>query len=307
MTHPTVYKYRSPIKLQRLRMTLLALPFVVYVFLFRYVPLMGWALALFNYKPGLPFDRIPFVGLKYFSLIFMYWDDVLNALTNTFAMSILSLLVMPAPIIFAILLGELRSGSLKRLVQSTVTLPHFVSWVIVYALAFNIFSSEGLLNRILLDLKLSGPTRFLANANTAWLFMTSLGLWKGLGWNSIVYLAAISGIDTTLYEAARVDGAGRFRCIWHITIPGIIPTFIVLLLLHVGNLLSVGFEQYLVFNNPMMAEKLEVLDMFVYRIGIGTQDFSFATAIGILKSAVSLTLLYAANSLARRVRGESII
>ena len=125
--------------------------------------------------------------------------------------------------------------------------------------------------------------------------------------NSIIYLAAITGIDEEYYDAARVDGAGRFRCIWHITVPGLMPTFIVLLLLKVGNLLSVGFDQYLVFNNAMISSRLEVLDLYTYRIGIGTQDYSFAVAVGIVKSVVSLLMLFSVNALAKRVRGESII
>ena len=137
--------------------------------------------------------------------------------------------------------------------------------------------------------------------------MTLLGIWKELGWNSIIYLAAITGIDEEYYDAARVDGAGRFRCIWHITVPGLMPTFIVLLLLKVGNLLSVGFDQYLVFNNAMISSRLEVLDLYTYRIGIGTQDYSFAVAVGIVKSVVSLLMLFSVNALAKRVRGESII
>ena len=128
-----------------------------------------------------------------------------------------------------------------------------------------------------------------------------------MGWNSIIYLAAITGIGEEYYDAARVDGAGRFRCIWHITVPGLMPTFIVLLLLKVGNLLSVGFDQYLVFNNAMVSSRLEVLDLYTYRIGIGTQDYSFAVAVGIVKSAVSLLMLFSVNALAKRVRGESII
>ncbi|HOJ11352.1 MAG TPA: ABC transporter permease subunit [Clostridiales bacterium] len=290
-----------------LKLFLLALPFVVLVFMFRYVPLLGWSLAFFNYKPGLSFDKMQFVGLKYFKLIGFFKEDVINALINTLVMSGLSLLTSPLPVIFAILLTELRSSKFRKVLQTTVTLPHFVSWVIVYSLCFGLFSSNGLVNNLLLNVGSGKQFNLLANADKAWLFMLYLGIWKSLGWDSIIYLAAISSIEQTLYEAAKIDGAGRFRCIWHIVIPGVMPTFIVLLLLQVSNILSAGFEKYFAFNNVMVAEKLEVLEMYIYRIGIGTQDYSFATAVGIIKSAVSLTLLFSVNSLAKHVRGESLI
>ena len=301
-------KKRTPIQPYRLKLTLLALPFVVFVFLFSYVPLLGWGLAFFDYKPGLSLDKIKFVGFKYFRLMFFYKEDILNALLNTLVLSFLSMAVSVLPIVFAILLTELRHSRMRKVIQTVVTLPHFVSWIIAYALCFALFSSNGMVSQVLMTLGLTNkPLRLMTNASTAWLFMTLLGIWKELGWNSIIYLAAITGIDEEYYDAARVDGAGRFRCIWHITVPGLMPTFIVLLLLKVGNLLSVGFDQYLVFNNAMISSRLEVLDLYTYRIGIGTQDYSFAVAVGIVKSVVSLLMLFSVNALAKRVRGESII
>lgn len=301
-------KKRAPIRPDRLKLTLLALPFVVFVFLFSYVPLLGWGLAFFDYKPGLSLDKIRFVGFKYFQLMFFYKEDILNALLNTLVLSFLSMAASVLPIVFAILLTELRHSRMRKVIQTVVTLPHFVSWIIVYALCFALFSSSGMVSQMLMTLGLADkPLGLMTNASTAWLFMTLLGIWKELGWNSIIYLAAITGIDEEYYDAARVDGAGRFRCIWHITVPGLMPTFIVLLLLKVGNLLSVGFDQYLVFNNAMISSRLEVLDLYTYRIGIGTQDYSFAVAVGIVKSAVSLLMLFSVNALAKRVRGESII
>ena len=301
-------KKRALIRPDRLKLTLLALPFVAFVFLFSYVPLLGWGLAFFDYKPGLSLDKIKFVGFKYFQLMFFYKEDILNALLNTLVLSFLSMAVSVLPIVFAILLTELRHSRMRKVIQTVVTLPHFVSWIIAYALCFALFSSNGMVSQVLMTLGLTDkPLMLMTNASTAWLFMTLLGIWKELGWNSIIYLAAITGIDEEYYDAARVDGAGRFRCIWHITVPGLMPTFIVLLLLKVGNLLSVGFDQYLVFNNAMISSRLEVLDLYTYRIGIGTQDYSFAVAVGIVKSVVSLLMLFSVNALAKRVRGESII
>ena len=210
--------------------------------------------------------------------------------------------------ILAILLTELPFNRYKKTLQTVGTLPNFVSWIIVYSLSFAIFSTDGIFNKLMMQLGLSDkPNTLLSSKSTIWGFMVALNLWKSLGWNSIIYLAAIAGIDQSLYEAATVDGANRFRRIWHITIPGMMGTFVVLLLLQVGNILSGGFEQYLAFSNTMTASKLEVLDIYTYRIGIQTQDYSFATAVGMLKSIISVTLLFGVNKLSKVVRGESII
>ena len=286
----------------------MSVPFIVFVFLFSYVPLLGWGLAFFDYQPGLALNKMEFVGLKYFALLNYYKEDILNALLNTLALSFLSMLTTVIPVLLAILLTEIGHNKLKKGIQTLITLPHFVSWIIVFALCFSLFSTNGMLNQILYQFGYTGkPVNVLGNSDTAWTFMTLLDIWKEAGWNSIVYLAAIAGIDEELHDAARVDGASRFQRIRHITIPGLVPTFIVLLLLKVGNLLSVGFEKYLVFNNPLVASKLEVIDVYTYRIGIGTQDYSFSIAVGILKSVVSIILLFSVNSLAKKTRGESII
>lgn len=299
---------KKRVKPRRLKLTLMALPFVIFVFLFCYVPLMGWALAFFDYRPGLALNRLKFVGFKYFELLGYYGDDIVNALVNTLGLSGLSMLTSLIPPLFAILLTEVRHNRLKKGIQTMITLPHFVSWIIVSALCFSLFSTNGMVNQLLQALGYTGrPVNVLGNGDTAWAFMTALDIWKEVGWNSIVYLAAIAGIDEELHDAARVDGASRFQRICHITVPGLTPTFIVLLLLKVGNLLSVGFEKYIVFNNSLMASRLEVIDVYTYRIGIGTQDYSFAIAVSILKSVVSILLLFSVNSLAKRIRGDSII
>ncbi|HML46772.1 MAG TPA: ABC transporter permease subunit, partial [Clostridia bacterium] len=167
---------------------------------------------------------------------------------------------------------------------------------------------NGMLNNLLRTLgRPDAVTNILSTYDRAWTFMTLLDVWKGLGWSTIVYLAAIAGIDGTLYEAAAVDGAGRFARIWHITLPGLMETFVVLLLLHMGNLLSVGFDKFLNFKNAINAQKLEVLDLYVYRIGLATHDYAFATAVGIVKSFVSVIMLCLVNLLAKKIRGNTII
>lgn len=287
---------------RRWLLTLLALPFVIHIIAIRYVPLAGWALAFFNYKPGRNLAMMPFVGLKYFKLIGFYREDVLNALTNTVALSTLALLFSWFPMLLAILINEIRSRRRRMLIQTAITIPNFVSWVIVYSLCFCIFSSEGLFNQVF-----HTTNNVLGDKKNIWFFMEGLTIWKTAGWNSIIYLAAITGIDETLYEAAVVDGANRWQCTLHVTLPGIMSTFIVLLLLQVGSFLSVGMDQYFAFSNVMVQSKLEVLELYTYRIGLKTMDYSFATAISIIQSLVSVALLLGVNGLSKLTRGEGII
>ena len=287
---------------RRWLLTLLALPFVIHIIAIRYVPLAGWALAFFNYKPGRDLATMPFVGLKYFKLIGFYREDVLNALTNTVALSTLALLFSWFPMLLAILINEIRSRRRRMLIQTAITIPNFVSWVIVYSLCFCIFSSEGLFNQVF-----HTTNNVLGDKKNIWFFMEGLTIWKTAGWNSIIYLEAITGIDETLYEAAVVDGATRWQCTLHVTLPGIMSTFIVLLLLQVGSFLSVGMDQYFAFSNVMVQSKLEVLELYTYRIGLKTMDYSFATAISIIQSLVSVALLLGVNGLSKLTRGEGII
>ncbi len=292
---------------QRVAVTLMALPFIIIVFAFSYIPLFGWIYAFFNFKPGIPLRDTSFVGLEYFKLIITD-ADMLRVLRNTLAMSLLNVACSVLPIAFAIMITELRSSFIGKLVQSVTTLPNFISWVIVYSLAYAMFSSSGVLNQILLNAgAIIEPTSILGNGGAVWLFQTALGVWKTLGWNAIIYLAAIAGIDYELYNAADMDGAGRLEKIRYITLPGVAPTFFVLLLLAISNILSAGFEQYLVFYNSLVADSIEVIDYYVYRLGIITNDYSYGTAIGMTKSLVSILLLFLVNMLSRKVRGSSII
>lgn len=219
----------------------------------------------------------------------------------------MGILVSPAYVAFAILLNEMRGKWFRKWVQVTTTLPNFISWVLVYSVFYVFFAvSDGVVNQVLLKLEwLKQP--FLGNSDIAWAFQTMVGLWKGLGWGAIIYLAAIAGIDQELYDAAKVDGSGRFRTIWHVTVPGIMPTFVVLLLLNVSNMLNNGFEQYYVFYNALVADKLEVIDYYVYRVGLETNDFSYSTVLGMFKTIVSVTVLFTVNWIAKKIRGESII
>lgn len=188
------------------------------------------------------------------------------------------------------------------------TAPHFVSWVLVYSLVFAFLSVDnGVINNLLVDWGfIDTPINFLLDNSHMWLKMTALGVWKGIGWSAIMYLAAINGIDQELYEAASIDGANRLKKVLHITIPGLLPTFFVLLMMSVANMINTGMEQYFVFSNAMTKSSLEVLDLYTYNIGIGQGNFSLATVVSILKTVVSLILFYSVNRLSKTVRGESI-
>jgi ABC-type polysaccharide transport system permease subunit len=290
------------------RLFFMVLPFVIFVFAFAYVPIFGWVYGLFNYKPGLSLSEMEFVGLKNFMKIITDWKDLSRVLRNTLVMSGLGLLAAPVPMIFAILLNEIRKPFFRRFVQTTTTLPYFISWIIVFSLSFAIFSNDGLISNIL---RLLGSeetyTSMLGNNNAVWAFQWILGIWKSVGWNGIIYIAAIAGIDAELYEAARVDGANRFQLIMKITVPSLYPTFFVLLLLSISNLLNNGFEQYFVFFNSLVADRIEVLDYYVYRIGMLRNDIPASTAISMVKTFISVILIFIVNKVAKNTTGSSVI
>ena len=307
----------QPIKRPRRKMQnkyklfLMALPFLVITFIFYYLPISGWIYAFYDFIPGIPLSDTPYVGLKWFRTMVSnptQTAEVMRVLKNTVAMSSLGLITSVFPVIFAILLSEVKTGWYRKLVQTLTTIPNFISWILVYALAFSLFSVDnGVINHILVQFGFVGENyNFLASNSNIWVTMIAWYWWKSLGWGAILYLAAIAGIDQELYEAAEVDGASRFRKIWHITVPGIIPTFFVLLLLSIGNFVNNGMEQYFSFQNAMNKDSIEVLDLYVYNIAFAN-NFPFATAVSMLKSVVSVVLLFAANALSKAVRDESII
>ncbi len=294
------------------KLFLMALPFLLLVLVFSYGPLFGWSYAFFDYRPGIPLSQENFVGFKWFATLFsspVQRAEVVRVMTNTIVMSLLNIACSVLPVAFAVFLSEVRFPWYKKSVQVLTTLPNFISWVLVYSFAYALFNTNnGFLNQLLIRLGvMDRPIHFLADPSHTWLKMCAWNVWKTLGWSSIMYLAAIAGIDQTLYEAAKIDGAGRFQIMWHITVPGILETYFVLLLLSIANFISNGMEQYFVFQNAMNRNKIEVLDLYVYNIGLGGGSFSYATAVSILKSVVSLTLLFVANNLSRLVRGNTIL
>ncbi len=302
----------SNAKKDSLKLFFMVLPFLVLVFVFSYLPLNGWRYAFYNYRPGFPLEKCEYVGLKWFERLVStptQTREVIRVMINTLAMSGLHMITSVCPMFFAIFLSEIRSPRYRKAVQILTTLPNFISWVLVYSVAFSLFSVDtGFVNRILISLGvIDKGINFLADPNHIWLKMTLWQLWKGLGWSSIMYLAAIAGIDQELYEAAQVDGANRYQQMWHITIPGLLPTFFVLMMLSIGNLINTGMESYFVFQNAMNKDTIEVLDLYVYNIGMVGRNFSLATAIGMLKSVVSVILLVAANTASKMIRGESLM
>ncbi|QGQ99172.1 sugar ABC transporter permease [Paenibacillus psychroresistens] len=293
----------------RLYLLLLALPFIGLVFIFNYVPLFGWIYAFFDYKPGIPLSNSPFVGFKYFELAFHEGSDLWKVMRNTLVLSLLTVVTTPLPVIFAIFLNEIRSPRFRKLVQTMTTIPNFISWILVFSIFFTFFSVDGgVVNSLLLKWGwIQEPTNLLANDKWAWIFQTIITVWKTVGFSAIIYIAAMAGIDPELYQAAKVDGAGRFSIIWNVTVPGLLPTFFVMLMLAISNMLSNGFEQYYVFYNSLVSDRLQVLDYYVYKIGLLNNDYSFSTALGVFKTVISILLLFIVNGLSKRLRGQSII
>lgn len=295
----------------RFRLFLMIMPFIALVAVFSYLPLWGWRYAFFDYKAGDTLSAANFVGFKWFKELVKNpatVRDVVRVLKNTLAMSGIGILTSWLPLAFAVFLSEIKHSRFKRFVQTFTTIPNFISWVLVYAIAFCIFSTDGFISNFMINLGIwDRGVNFLMDGSHTWLKMWLWGTWKGIGWSAIIYIAAISGIDQQLYEAATVDGAGRFQKMWHVTIPGLIPTFCVLLLMAVANVLSNGMDQYLVFKNSTNADAIRVLDLYVYELGIGKGSIPLTTVVSMLKSVISVTLLFAANKVSKVVRGESIV
>ena len=293
------------------KLFLLILPFLILSFLFSYFPLHGWVYALYDYRAPLKLSQCEFVGLKWFKILFSNKTQVaqlVQVMKNTFAMSLLGIATSFLPVLFAVFLNEIKCKWFKNLVQTFTTLPNFISWTLVYSVAFCLFSSSGMLNTVLQHIGLiSEPLKILDSGEHVWLQMLLWNTWKGLGWGAIMYLAAIAGIDQELYDAGKVDGAGRWQLIKNITIPSLMPTYFVMLMLSVANFLNNGMDQYYVFQNSFNKQTIQVLDLYVYNIGMTGRSLSLATAIGILKSAVSVTLLAIVNFVSKKTRGESII
>lgn len=275
--------------------------FFVYGIVFYYVPLAGWVMAFRDYKPKDGLFGSKFVGLEKFK--FLFSDDVfLRDIRNTLAMGVLNLVTtFLMAIIFAILLNEVRNMFGKKLVQTVSYLPHFLSWIIVTGILHDALSSTGIINELLVNLGIvDSPINFFANPGYFWPIVAFANVWKETGWNAIVYLAAITSIDPSLYEAATLDGAGRWGKIWHVTLPGIKSTIMILLIMNIGNVLNAGFEVQYLLGNGLVKSVSETIDIYTLTWGISQNDYSLGTAAGIFKSVVAIILILGANWIAKR-------
>ena len=290
---------------------LLVLPFIIIIAIFCYYPLYGWVYAFFDYNPPQALTPDKFVGLKWFKSMVenpVKVKQILGVLRNTFAISGLSLLFSWFPMMFAVFLNEIRCVPFKKFVQTVTTIPNFISWVLVFSIAYSVLNSTGVVNSILINLHvIDRPIDFLKSTShiyfKQWLWLT----WKNAGWAAIMYIAAITGIDEQMIEAARVDGANRMQIIRHITIPSILPTYFVIVMLNLANFLTNGMEQFYVFQNSFNKEYIQVLDLYVYNLAMGSGGYSLSVAVSILKTIVSIILLTLTNGFSKLVRGEGFI
>ena len=280
---------------------------VAYGIVFYYWPLTGWLMAFQQYKPKDGLLHSKFVGLAKFK--FLFEDAVfLRVIRNTFAMGVINLVTTTfMAILFAILLNEMRSAIAKKTVQTISYLPHFLSWIIVTGILHDALSPTGIINDLLMRSgAIDQAINFFAHPKYFWAIVAFANNWKETGWNAIIYLAAITAIDPTLYEAASIDGAGRWAKIKHITLPGIRPTIMILLLMNVGNVLNAGFEVQYLLGNGLIKSVSETIDIYVLTWGISQNDFSLGTAAGMFKSAVSIALIVLANWAAKKTGDDSL-
>jgi len=287
----------------------MSLPLVLYVLLFSYIPLWGWTMAFQNYKPARGFFAQEGVGLRWFKFLFTD-PGFLRVLRNTLAMSLINMtLGFITAIAFALLLNEIKRIRFKRVVQTISYLPHFLSWIIVTGLVASMLAVEnGAINDLLVALKIiKEPILFLSEAKYFWGIVGVTYVWKELGWNTIIYLAAIAGIDPTLYEAAEIDGCNRFHKMWFITLPGIKSTIIILLIMSIGHVLDAGFELQYLLKNGLIQDVAETIDIYVLKYGIQSFNYSLATAAGMFKNVVNVILIFLANWMAKRVGEERLI
>ncbi len=302
MKHEAIGRKQHP----QVVLSLMAFPFLILVLVFNYIPIWGWITAFQKYRLGHSFFEQEWVGLKWF--IELSKDErFLNALVNTLGMSILQLIVnFTFPILFAIFLNEIKFNPFKKLIQTISYLPHFVSWVVVAGMVYMMTSTDGgVINNILVSMGFD-PVQFMANPKYFWIIVTISDLWKEMGWNAIIFLAAITAIDPQLYEAAKVDGAGKLRQAIHITLPGISHVIVILLILSIGSILSIGFEKQFLLGNSVVLERSEVIDLYALGAGINQGRFSYGTAIGMFKSLVSLILLFSANQIFKKTTDKSV-
>lgn len=286
---------------------LMVIPGIIWMIIFNYIPMYGIIIAFKNYSIVDTIRNAPWVGLSNFKE-FLTDDSFMLVMKNTLGISFLKLIIgFPLPIIFAIMLNEVYNARFKKFVQTISYLPHFLSWVVLGGIMINWLSESGLANELLIKSGLmKEPVSFLAKPEYFWMISILSDIWKETGWNAIIYLAAIAGINPSLYEAAKIDGAGKIKQIWHITLPSIKGTMTILFILAVSGVLNSNFEQMLVLQNPLNINASEVIDTFVYKIGLKSGRFSYSTAVGLFKSGIALLLLLSANFVSKKFNDKSL-
>ena len=296
-------------KKKSLLLMVLVLPFLIQVIIFNYLPMWSWVMAVIDYQPGVPVLQSEFVGLKYFIQLFSGGSEFLIVVRNTLVLGFLSFLSIPLSILLAILINECKGSKFKRFAQSVSALPNFISWVIVFSIFFNFLAvNDGFINILLIKIGIiQEGINFLGTEAYVWPLQTFIAIWKSVGWSAIIFLSAIAGIDNELYQAASIDGANRLQRNLYITIPGIMPTITVIMLLSVSSILSQGFEQYFMFHNGLVHSSIEIIDTYAYRKGIAQGNFSFATAVSVFKTVVSVLLLVFVNTFSKKTTGQSIL
>ena len=282
------------------------IPGALYFIIFKFAPMFGLVMAFENYSPFKGIFGSKFVGLLHFKTFFM-GTDFWMLLKNTLWLSFLSLIFyFPAPIILALLLNEMKQQAFKRTIQTFIYVPHFISWVIVASITYTLFNvTDGAVNQALNELT-GKVTNFLGLPEYFRPMIIGQQIWKETGYGTIVYLAALAGVDSQLYEAGRVDGAGKWRLMWHITLPALKPTIVIMLILRVGNILNTGYEQIFLMRNALNVSVAEVFDTYVYMRGLVNQQYSYSTAAGLFKSLVSMALVLTANWTAKKAGEQGI-
>lgn len=280
-------------------MVWIGLAFIVF---FRFIPIYGIQLAWKELLPGKSIWESPWVGWKHFINFFGYGNFAM-VMTNTLVLSFAKIIFgFPMPIIFALMLNEYRSNRTKSVIQAVSYLPHFISWVVIYGVVGNVLARDGgTLNSLLLTLGIiDEPIHFLGSTSLFWSLMVILDIWKETGWSAIIYMAAMASIDPTMYEAAEMDGAGKWKQIWSITLPCIVPTIVTLFILRVGGILDAGFDQLMAFRNNIVYDKANIIDVYVNDVGLSQGRFGYATAVGLFKSLIGFILVITANKLANK-------
>ena len=285
---------------------IMILPVLLYYIIFHYVPLYGAQIAFRDFNPFQGFWKSPWAGFKYFRQFFdsVYFSRLIG---NTFAINIYDLIVgFPAPILLALMMNEIKSNSFKRTVQTIVYLPHFISTVVLAGMIISFLSPRSGIVNLIIKLFGGEPIHFLAEPGWFRSVYVWSGIWQGAGWGSIIYLAALTGIDPNLYEAAIVDGASRLDRLLHITIPCIIPTIIIMFILRMGSMFSVGYEKVMLLYNPITYETADVISTYVYRRGILGGEYSFSTAVELFNSAINFIMLFLFNRISRKISEVSL-